>query len=146
MGRQGTRPIKAMVRMSPVSWSPSGLAASCHIALRANGEKHLLSAVNQDVVRFLRVRWSSLAFRGVETECALLRPSGSFPAVFASMMCLRNASLSRKGRSLVFASVRGSLGIAESAQQARRLFGPKGGSGRQDVLYVAEGEGGKGSS
>ena len=70
-----------------------------------------------------------------------MRPGGSFPKAFASAQCLQNASLSREDKSLVLAGVRGSSGIAEIAQQMRRLFGPTGGSGRQDVLYVAADEG-----
>ena len=69
-----------------------------------------------------------------------INPGGTFPAAFVSVLRLKNASFSWADKSFVPTSVRGCLGIAEIAQKMRRVSGPFGGSGRQDVLYVAEDE------
>ena len=61
------------------------------------------------------------------------------------MLCLQNASLSRADKSPILVTAHGSLGVGGIAQQMRHLLGPVGGSGRQDVLYVAEDEKMKGS-
>ena len=69
-----------------------------------------------------------------------MRPGSSFPAALGSVLWLRIAHLSRADESLDRAFARRSFGIADIAQQMRRLFGSRGGSGRQDVPHVAEDE------
>ena len=71
---------------------------------------------------------------------ARLHPSGPFPAASALVPCLRNASLYQAKKSLVLACVCESSRIVGIERQMRRLFGPMGGSGHQDVLSVGGGE------
>ena len=63
-----------------------------------------------------------------------MHPGGSFPAAFASVMCLQNASISGADESPVLAGVAGSLGIVGSSHEMRQLFAPMGESEQQDVL------------
>ena len=65
-----------------------------------------------------------------------MQSGGAFADAFAAAPCLKHASLSRSDKSLVLASTRGHLGIAEVAQHMRRLFGPSGGGWRHDILSV----------
>ena len=71
---------------------------------------------------------------------------GPLPPAFASALCPQNASLPRADKSLIRASVHGSSGIVGIARQMRGLCGWMGGSGLQNMLYVAEGEESKRSS
>ena len=77
------------------------------------------------------------------------RVRGAFREVCASVLRMQNAFLVRSGRSLDFASAQGNLGTNAPMLHAlrkvdapmRRLFGPRGGAVRQDVL-AATGVGG----
>ena len=51
--------------------------------------------------------------------------------VFATLLCMQNASLARPAKSLALTIVRGNFGISVVAQQMRRLFGPRVGAARQ---------------
>ena len=50
---------------------------------------------------------------------------------------MQNAAFSRSEKSWVLASVQGDLGFPAASKQMRRLFVPRGGAGRQDVLVAA---------
>ena len=51
---------------------------------------------------------------------------------------MRDAALSENEKSLALASIRSTVAFPEVASQMRRLFGPRGGAARQDVLVAAD--------
>ena len=66
-----------------------------------------------------------------------MQPGGASPEAFFAALCLQNTSLALI--SLWFWLARaGYLGISEEASQMRRLFGPMGGSGRQDISMARD--------
>ena len=108
-----------------------------------------LGAVYRNVEKFLHVIRAAVSMEEYSSfdllRCsagARLHPSGPFPAASALVPCLRNASLYRAKKSLVLACVCGTSRIVGIERQMRRLFGPMGGSGHQDVLSVGGGRGG----
>ena len=58
---------------------------------------------------------------------ARVAKGGAFPHAFVSLVCVQNAALKTYGKSLLLASVRGSLGFPIVAKQMSRLFDPCGG-------------------
>ena len=62
---------------------------------------------------------------------------GARPEASASALRMRHAALSRPGKSLVLGSAPGNLGFPSVAKHMRRLFGPRGGAARRDVLVNA---------
>ena len=73
--------------------------------------------------------------RKAESE---MRLEGAPPETFASAPCKKNAFLPQSEKSLVLASAQGNLGVPAVARQMRRLFGPRGGAVRQDVLAATD--------
>ena len=65
-----------------------------------------------------------------------MQPGGTSPEAFVAAPCLRNVSPPHSDKSLVLAITHGLLGIAEIAQQIRRLFSRIGGAGRQDISFT----------
>ena len=63
---------------------------------------------------------------------------GPFPDGCASIVRMQNAALSRSGKSLLLASVKGSLSFPIPATLMRRLFDPCGEPARQDVLAATD--------
>ena len=61
-----------------------------------------------------------------------------FPGEFASVLCVRNASLSKNERQLAIASVGSSLSFVHVAAQMRRLFGNIGSAQNQDALVAQD--------
>ena len=55
-----------------------------------------------------------------------------------SVLSMQNAAVSRPDKSLISASVHGNSVVSVSAEQMRRLCGPRGGTGREDVSVSAE--------
>ena len=51
---------------------------------------------------------------------------GGFPDEFVPVLCVRDAILSKNGRTLAIASLRDTLAFPEVSAQMRRLFGPCG--------------------
>ena len=64
-----------------------------------------------------------------------------FPERFAPIFRTPNAGLPRQEKSLVMASSQRSLSFMDVAAKMRRLFGSRGGRGRQDVLVAEEADG-----
>ena len=60
------------------------------------------------------------------------------PDEFVSSYCMRNAALSKNGRSLALVSTRNALAFPEVTIQMRRSHGPFGSAARQDVLLAAD--------
>ena len=58
---------------------------------------------------------------------ARVAKGGAFPDAFASLLRMQNAALKTNGKSLLLASVQGSLDFPTVAKQMRRLFDPCGG-------------------
>ena len=69
---------------------------------------------------------------------ARMQMGGSFPGTFVAASRMQHAPLPRVEQSLVSASARGRLEIATAARQMRLLFGPTGGTVRQDAPAVTE--------
>ena len=61
---------------------------------------------------------------------------GAPPETFVSKLLMRNTSLSRTDRVLAWASAQGSSAVDAAGRRMRRVFGPMGNVGRQDVLLV----------
>ena len=69
-----------------------------------------------------------------------MQSRNAFQGASAAALCLQNDSLSHSDRSLLSASAHGSSGIGEVASQRSHLFGPMGGSGRQDISLAQDAE------
>ena len=63
---------------------------------------------------------------------------GAFPDGFVCSLCMQNAPLSRAEKSLVLASVQGSLDFPIVAKRMRRQFDPCDGPARQDALTATD--------
>ena len=63
---------------------------------------------------------------------------GTFPETFVSVLCVHKAPPSRSKKSLAPASARRNLRISVAARELRRLFGPRGGTARQDVVAATD--------
>ena len=61
-----------------------------------------------------------------------------FPDEFASVLCMRNASLTPNERQLVKASVGSSLTLVRVSAQMRRLFGNIGSSQNTDAIVAQD--------
>ena len=62
---------------------------------------------------------------------------GGFPEEFVSILCMRNASLSKNEQSLALASIQGALALTAAAEQMRHHFESCGSAARRDVLVAA---------
>ena len=67
-----------------------------------------------------------------------MQSGGTFPEAFVPTPSLLNAILCRHEESPGSASTHGHLRIQEIAQQMRRVHGPVGITGKQDVLSLGE--------
>ena len=63
---------------------------------------------------------------------------GGSPEGFVSILRMHKTALSKYGKSLVLARIRGTLAFAAVAKQMRRLFGSCGSVARQDVVVAAD--------
>ena len=70
-------------------------------------------------------------------EARMLMGSG-FPDEFVSVLCMKNASPSKKEKTLALVSLQNTLAFPAVSAQMRRLFGPCGYASRQDVLVAAK--------
>ena len=80
-----------------------------------------------------------LAFGVLRRKAAARVPTGgAFPGSSVSILCVQNAALSWADKSLLLASVQGSLDSPVAGKQMRRLFNPYSGPARKDVLTAAD--------
>ena len=63
-------------------------------------------------------------------------PGGTSLQALGASLCLQNAGRPRHEKPLISASRHGHLEISVISRQMRRLFGPMGSVGKQDVLFV----------
>ena len=69
---------------------------------------------------------------------ARMAPGSGFQDVFASVICMQDAALSKNGKPLALAGIQDTLAFPVVANQMRRLFGPRGNAARQDLDTVSE--------
>ena len=99
--------------------------------LRAYFAPEAVESGNQEVVRSPQLKRTAQTVDVYLAEFDLLlrqagskmRKGGDRPESSESVLCIRNASLSGKGDSLVSASAQGGLGSSDVAKQMGRLFG-----------------------
>ena len=103
-------------------------------------------AKRQQVMRFSQIRPAGQPIGEFFVECDLLRRraesilemGAGFPEHCISVLRRYHAVRPGRGTTLVMASSRRSLMLHEVAANVRRLFGSRGGGGRQDVLITEE--------
>ena len=67
-----------------------------------------------------------------------MQMGGAFAEALASILSMRNASLSKSENSSFPARIQGNIGFPAAAKQMRRLFRPRGRAARQDVLVATD--------
>ena len=66
------------------------------------------------------------------------RRVGGAPEAFAPALRMQNGSLPKSEKSLVLSSIQAYMAFPVVAKQMSRLFWPRGGAARQDVLVAAD--------
>ena len=67
-----------------------------------------------------------------------MQMGGALAEAVASILSMRNASLSKSENSSFLARIQGNIGFLAAAKQMRRLFRPCGRAARQDVLVATD--------
>ena len=110
--------------------------------LREYFEPEAADSAYREVVRFSQLKRTGQTTDGFLVEFDFLcrkaesrmQGAGASPEAIASALRMQTATLSRSEKSLALAGAQGNLGNAEAARQMVRLFGPRRGVARQDVL------------